>query len=225
MSDKWTQLLSEYIDGDLDSSLRERLEDHLIECAECRSVTDDIRRVVKRAEALDDRPPSADLWQGIQARIATKRQSDSDVAETTIPIASARRYSFSIPQLAAAAVLLIVVSSFSVATFLDRPAEVTVFETVSVSDQVLPAGLREEYELAISDLQNALRDGRQVLDSATVNSIEYNLEMIDRAISDANEALRADPNSAYLSGHLAEIVRRKVDFLRRANRLVAEAGV
>ena len=47
----------------------------------------------------------------------------------------------------------------------------------------------------------------------------HNLAIIDRAIAEARSALGADPSNGYLSGHLMETRRRKLDLLRRAAEL------
>ena len=46
--------------------------------------------------------------------------------------------------------------------------------------------------------------------------------MIDQAIAQARQALDADPANSYLSSHLVEARRRKLDLLRRATALTSE---
>src|SRR6266568_3296767 len=69
MNDQWTDRLSEYLDDDLSSAEVTALEAHLAACASCRATLDELRRVVARARALDDRPPATDLWPGIATGI------------------------------------------------------------------------------------------------------------------------------------------------------------
>lgn len=64
-SDPWRERLSEYLDGELESGERERLERHLAGCAECTLALEELRRVVAFARALPDRPPAGDLWPAI----------------------------------------------------------------------------------------------------------------------------------------------------------------
>ena len=52
--------------------------------------------------------------------------------------------------------------------------------------------------------------------------VEHNLQIIDQAIDQAREALAADPANSYLSSHLFEARRRKLDLLRRAAALTNE---
>jgi hypothetical protein len=61
-----------------------------------------------------------------------------------------------------------------------------------------------------------LKQGRGRLDASTIAIVEHNLQIIDQAIDQAREALAADPANTYLSGHLVEARRRKLDLLRRA---------
>lgn len=51
--------------------------------------------------------------------------------------------------------------------------------------------------------------------------IEHSLAVIDSAIAEGKRALVLDPKSAYLNQHLADTVRRKMEFLREANRIAS----
>jgi hypothetical protein len=87
-------------------------------------------------------------------------------------------------------------------------------ETVGMADA--------QYDAAVADLEKALKDGRGRLDASTIAIVEHNLQIIDQAINQAREALVADPANSYLSGHLVEARRRKLDLLRRAAALTSE---
>ncbi len=77
----------------------------------------------------------------------------------------------------------------------------------------------DQYDAAVADLERALKQGRGKLDKATIAVVEQNLQTIDQAIAQAREALASDPANSYLSGHLVEARRRKLDLLRRATAL------
>jgi hypothetical protein len=82
---------------------------------------------------------------------------------------------------------------------------------------VTPVGFADaQYDAAVADLEKAVKNGRGRLDKATIEIVERNLQIIDQAIAQARDALGADPANAYLSGHLVEARRRKLDLLRRA---------
>ncbi len=102
MKDQWTDRLSEYLDGELTGPERTTLEAHVASCDACRTTLDELRRVVTNARALDDRPPTMDLWPAIATRIGLASRSK------VRPLA--RRFAFTVPQLAAASVVLALLS-------------------------------------------------------------------------------------------------------------------
>jgi hypothetical protein len=91
-----------------------------------------------------------------------------------------------------------------------RPDDVAVIG-VSLAD--------DQYDAAVADLEKALKQGRGKLDASTIAVVEQNLQTIDQAIAQAREALATDPANTYLSSHLVEARRRKLDLLRRATEL------
>jgi predicted anti-sigma-YlaC factor YlaD len=213
MNDQWTDRLSEYLDGELTASERTALEAHLMACAGCRTTLEQLRRVVARAQALDDRPPPADLWPAIAQRVGVVR-----LAARGRP--AHRRLSFTVPQLAAAAVALALLSG-SAAWLLvrrERVAPPTAKETGTAPALLSAAASASDrrYATQVADIERALERGRGQLDTATVRIIEKNLGIIDRAIRDARSALAADPGNAYLNLHLAQEMRRKLELLRQA---------
>jgi tetratricopeptide (TPR) repeat protein len=210
MHDEWNDWLSEYIDDELEPSERRALEAHLTECAECRTDLAALRAVVRRAGSLTDTPPVSDLWPGVAARIDPR-----PARRTTL---ATRRFAFTLPQLVAASLALIVASGGMV--WLARMGG-PVTDFPPVLGEVRPANFGDAaYDEAVADLQQTLEAGRGRLDPETVRVLETNLESIDRAIAQCREALEADPSSVYLNTYLAETRRRKLELLRRATALV-----
>lgn len=218
MTDPWTERLSEYLDDELDHAARRELEKHLRDCAACRGVLAELRQVVARGRALDDRPPARDLWPHIAAGIGAAAPATRPPVRAAVP-QRWRRLVFSVPQLAAAGVALAIVSGGTV-WLLSRRSTPAPHASGSIDRPVIvvpAAGLAEgAYQAAVRDLERALAEGRTRLDTATVRVLEQSLRTIDAAILEARRALAQDPASAYLNQHLAETMRRKVDLLRRA---------
>ena len=210
MHDEWNDRLSEYIDGELEPSERQSLEAHLAGCAECRTDLASLRAVVTRAEALTDTPPASNLWPGVAARIGTRPAARSTLAT--------RRFAFTLPQLVAASLALIVASGGMV--WLARLGGPTT-DFPPVLGEVRLANFGDAaFDEAVADLPETLAAGRGRLDPETIRVLERNLEAIDRAIAQCREALDADPSSVYLNTYLAETRRRKLELLRRATALV-----
>lgn len=222
--DTWTARLSEYVDDQLDAAERGALEAHLAGCADCVETVADLRGVKVRASALTDRPPAGDLWGGIAARIGV---SPAPIARQR---PGPRRWTFTLPQLAAAGVALVVGGAglfwAGRASLTDRVGVVAVEPGPGVVDapRVRPAHARETYDRAIADLERVLAENRAGLDTATIRILEESLRTIDRAIARAREALVGDPSDAYLNTHLAETMRRKLDLLRRAAALATASS-
>jgi predicted anti-sigma-YlaC factor YlaD len=226
MTDLWTNRLSEYLDEELLEGERVALESHLQSCNECSAILADLRRVVRRARKLEERDPSRDLWPEIASRIG----ATTGASKPMVDLASrrrARRWAFSLPQLAAAGIALMALSGGAV-WLLRTPAEpVAVGPGVSRPSGTPPAvavGMRpnasQSYAAAVADLERVLAEGRGKLDSTTVRVIEQNLAAIDRAIAQAQRALDADSANLYLNTHLAQTMRLKLDLLRQAASLV-----
>jgi len=226
MNDTWTGQLSEYIDGTLPERERTALEAHLASCAACPATLAELRRVVARAQALDDRPPAADLWPGIAGQIGVSSGAPQMVSLEQRR--TRRRFTFTVPQLVAASLALALLSG-SAGWLLVRQR--TAGPTSSVATGTpMPTPLmtnartydvNPRYAAAVADLERALEQRRGRLDTATVRVIEKNLGIIDRAIRNAQSALAADPGNTYLNLHLADQMRRKVELLRRATALAS----
>jgi anti-sigma factor RsiW len=213
MKDQWTDRLSEYVDGELTPAERTALEAHLAACGACRQTLEELRRVVARAQALDDRPPAADLWPGIAEHIGVVSLAARRAR---------RRLSFTVPQLAAAAVVLAFLSAGSVWLALRfRPLPPRAPGTTAVMSNVGMSPLDARTAASVAALEQTLARNRDRLDTATVRVIEKNLGIIDRAIRDAQSALAADPANPYLNQHLAQETRRKLELLRQAATLAS----
>ena len=220
--DQWTDQLSDYLDDELSAAERASVEAHLAECAECARTLASLRRIAAEASSLPPRPPENDLWSGIAARTVQRR-----------------RVSFTIPQLAAASLLLAALSGGAVVLVLGSNGRSQTAQdqgtTTPAADDSQPfrgsvsaelgsdTGLANvvnvadaQYDEAVAELERALEEGRGRLDATTISVVEQNLSIIDLAIAEARGALMSDPSNGFLSGHLIEARRRKLDLLRRA---------
>lgn len=237
MSDKWTNRLSDYLAGELTAGERDELEAHLAACEECSATLDELRSVVARAQMLEDRPPIDDLWTGIAARIGSAPAVARDVVDLTEQRREkerrlmGRRFSFSFPQLAAASIALMILSSGTAWLFVSAGGQPTAVPGVAEREVPAPGmvsyepGVAErKYGTAIADLERVLAENRSQLAPETVQVIEQNLRIIDRAIFQARRALAADPSSSYLNDHLSRTMRQKLEFLQRATALAGAAS-
>lgn len=247
MHDEWTAKLSDFLDDELTPEERYAVESHLQGCEACAAVLEELKQVVARARALEPRPSRADLWPGIAAHIEETRDRAAVAAILPMRTRAGWRVTFTLPQLAAASLLLATLSG-GVAWRIGRQASVVSQKSEVVTPQsevasrqsddlrptddgraaagdvVVPVALADaQYDAAVADLERELKEGRDRLDPSTITIVEHNLQTIDEAIRQAREALAADPANSYLSGHLVEARRRKLDLLRRAAALTSES--
>lgn len=219
MVDKWTDRLSDYLDGELRASEREALEAHLLECSDCGVTLRQLEAVVMRAGQVIDREPPADLWPRIAERIAMGGAAGLPELATS---RGRRRVSFSIPQLAAASVVLMLMSAGTMYVMLQGEAAAPVAGVTQTQQRPQPVGVAtvravtRNYDAAVAELEGVLERNRGQLDTTTVRVLEQNLAIIDRAINDARAALGQEPSNPYLTRYLDQAMQRKVQLLRRA---------
>jgi hypothetical protein len=129
--------------------------------------------------------------------------------------------SFTLPQLVAASLALIVTSAAGT-WVLQHGGDRTDAPPVAAADpSMLPVSTADpRYDEAIADLEQALAAGRSQLDPGTIKILEANLAAIDKAIDDSRRALAGDPANVYLHSHLAEARQRKLALLRRGVGLI-----
>lgn len=168
-------------------------------------------------DALSDEGPTRNLWPGIENRIQPRRPWS---------------ITLTLPQLAMAATLVLAVSAGlswlalaprDVQTTPEAPIQAVAEPASPVRPDVARANFADEqYDAAIADLEQVLREQGERLDPQTVMVIERNLRAIDAAIQQARDALDADPANTYLNSHLADARRRKLELLRQAAELNME---
>jgi anti-sigma factor RsiW len=220
--DLFTGRLSDYLDGeDLTAAERAAIEAHLVTCAACRTTLAELRDVASLAASLPDAAPPNDLWPGVAGRLT----ATPSVVPFTRP--EHRRFSFTLPQLVAAGLALMVLSGGLVwLARLGDPRTSLPPAVAQVEHEEAPAPSPSrvafadpEYDQAVADLEKTLDAGRGRLDAETVRILEDNLRTIDQAIEQSRKALRADPANVYLNNHFAASRQRKLALLRRASAL------
>lgn len=226
--DAYTDRLSDYIDDELDPREHAEVERHLAQCVACRQLANELRAVTARAATLPARAPDRDLWSGVSDRIGAENRRVRAFAPR-----ARRRFSFTLPQLAAAGIALMVLSGGMVwlAQSGDPRTDFPPVDAVATADpstapgnlvDVAPAMLADpQFQGAVEDLERLLEAGRSRLDPGTIRVLEQNLATIDAAIEQSRLALLKDPANTFLNNHLAAAQQRKLALLRRATALTA----
>lgn len=207
-----TARLSAFLDDDLAPDERRRVETHLAVCARCAGQLDRLQRLVRDVRLLPDEiAPPAELWSGVRERL-----------QRAVP--ASHPPAFSRWQLAAAAVVLVGVTSAITTLLVRRPAIVVERVAPPVTPAALPLvgparAIDADYATTIRQLNEALAEHRAELDPATIAKVETSLRVIDEAIAEARHALAGDPANRTLLDILAANYQRKLELLQRATEL------
>ena len=212
------------VDGLLSAAEMRQLDEHGAECDACRN---DYARISETVEAIRSLPKAAStpehLWNGIAARIDGVRPGaepvETDVIRFPTPVEAPRRLAFTVPQLAAAALIVSLFSGTVVWSAMGGGDGVTSRTTIGSelgpSARVVAAA-STRYDEVVSDLELILEQGRAVLSAETLLTIESSLGTVNSAIEEIEVALREDPNSDMLHRMLSTNQRTKLGVLQRA---------
>ena len=244
--DQFADLLSAYLDRELDEATRAAMDAHAAQCRECGSLLADLREIEVKAANLPELAPSRDLWSGIAARIETP-VIDLGAAQQAGQAKRSRTMNRWVrPGVAAAALVLItagvthVMTRRAYAPAANDSATVATIRPETAADVPPPAGgissknpktaaavkmtlaankarsAQQTYDQEIGRLRAIVDQRRTQLDTTTLKVIEHNLVVIDSAISQCKAALRRDPASRFLTESLNDALDTKIELLRTA---------
>jgi len=214
-------VINEYVDDALDRGERAEIERHLAVCAECRALVDDLRDVRRRAGALDATPPPARAWKRIERALAAEQRAGRRPgADGTSRF---RRWWW----LAAAAVL--VLSTIvglryyrAAARLTGGPTPATNAGDLAQSVQSNLMQAEQHYRQAIVGLEQIKNAEKGALPPQTAVSIEKSLSVVDQAINECRDALKAEPNSEPAQESLLESFKTKIALLEDTVALINE---
>lgn len=207
--------IRDYLDELLCREERAELEAHLAGCVQCTAHVRAERELQRSLRALPTEITApAGMLEGIHARIAAGPQpvTPGRIGLLDRTLRSAR------PALAAAAVVLVALSSGVTALWLSRsdPAVPEPAAAAPASPAIL--AVERPYQRQAAQLRATLDAGRAVLAPETVRILEENLAVIDAALAEARAVLREDPGNRAVLALLRATHERRIDLLRQATR-------
>ncbi len=189
------ELLSAYVDGDLEGEELAEAEALLERSASARAAVEELEQM-KVIAAEPSVTPARDLWPDIAAELAKSTPANDDPRSP---------------------VLRIVVGALAVA------AAVAVFAVVQPSEPPPPASptldtqlasARGAYAAAIDRLTDASEEATARLQPETRRQLAVSLEQVDRSIREVERALREAPEDPYGHETLLALYGEKVRILR-----------
>ena len=217
-------LLDDYVTGDLTEEARAPVEEHVASCALCGAEVEGLKRILTRAAQLPKSiDPPADAWSNIRSAISRDEYAVKANSALSPSRIWQRRY-----LLAAAAILIAVVSSTGTALYLRGHYSSALNSSAIASNsstEATPASLaaftieENNYLRTASILQDLLDQQEASLAPETVAQLKASLRTIDEAILEARNALARDPANKLLVQMLSASYRQKVDLLRRTTEM------
>jgi anti-sigma factor RsiW len=219
-----TEKIHDLLDGLLPAAAEADVRAHMDGCTPCREELARLEEVVTavRGLPLSAKAPEG-IWEAVQARVGDSPPGAADdVQVVDFPGAASprRRFQFTLPQLAAATLLVSVLSAGSVwmaVSGLDSRSAPTVAAGGAGSPAARAASLGDAgYAEAVAELEAILEQGRGLLAPETEATIDRSLQDIDEALAEVEAALREDPSSAALGRMLVNHQRARLRLLGQA---------
>jgi hypothetical protein len=214
---KANEYISRSVDGEISGRQAARLERHLASCGECRTLLEDLRKIVGGATELDAPEPSDRVWRNIRTGLAAAEVKPlvEGISLEPRPLfglgAPALRYA----GVAALAVVL-VVSGVVIGTRRGRQG------TPAGSDRgekYTLAKLDEAeryYQQAIKSLGEAFVSQKGVLVPQVAELFDRNLAVIDATIQACRRAVLEEPDDLQARSYLLSAYTEKVTLLDSA---------
>jgi anti-sigma factor RsiW len=208
--DSYRTWVDDFVDGTLEPSRRDALAGHVVTCAACSALVEDVRRIQQASRALGPLEPPALVWQRIEA--ATTREPGR--AGVTTPAWRDWLVPHGFRGLAAAAGLALVVGSLTwTMSRLPRP-------TPSV--QVTSSEVVPQFEMAQAAYHEAIDDLEQVADGTSSSvvtepalaELRAGLSDLDTAILEAEATLAEAPDDPFSQEQLLTALGDKVAVLQ-----------
>ncbi len=221
-----TAAIQALVDGTLDATGRARLEAHLATCEACRRLADDLREIRRAARALPPAAAPERVWlrlaEQLGAQVADRRAPRRRLAARSLAVAATA--------VVAVAAALVVLRRPSPGPAPAAPgAEIGTTGAGNAAPQDLVQAIEADldaaerhYAAALASLERMAQGGGLGVERQVAETLRANVALVDRAIADSREALRADPQSQPARESLIEALRRKVALLHDTIALVGE---
>lgn len=241
--EKCQELLSEFIDGELENKVSAEIETHLNLCIECAELHEDFAGILllceKKGVTEETTPPNPQaMWCRINNIIEAEVKPEiikQEEQTKTGWFAGRRIWSFSFSQIAASMVGIAVISSLLTFVGLKNasvPGEIssqsnspTLFEKVlsKVGLADTPKQARErrirEQQTAIDYWNKRVENRRHQWDRNLREAFDRNLREIDQVVTEYTEILDENPQDDLSGEMLDSALREKMDLLREFSEL------
>lgn len=230
------ELLSRYIDGDIEPAISATVTDHLALCAECTLLRDDLAEILmhcREGEVGEEVPPNpAALWRRINNLIEAELPPE-------IPVEPKRRgWSFTFSQVSVAVVTVALISSLltivGIRNYFAPPGD-DLSAAANQSPSLMQRALRKiglaetpqqardrrfkEQETAIEYWNKRIQMRRASWDARMSAAFDRNLSEIDQAVNEYTLILQSNPEDQLSEEMLDSALTEKMNLLRQFSEL------
>jgi anti-sigma factor RsiW len=226
------QALDAQLVGTLGRTDAEALDAHLATCPECQAIVADARRLQAEVRLVGLEGPSPRLWDRVSARLEADPEFERAAAAAVAAAPRSSRVDWRWVALAATLLLVVAASLLFLRQSLTTstpPAPAVAASPANAGSDAIVSSIETELDLAAKHYENAIAGLERVasesdspIDPAVMATVKENLEIIDQAIDDSRQALRADPQSQLAQESLFDAFRRKVALLQDTISLMNE---
>ncbi len=209
---KAKKLISEYMDGDLDTKKASMLEEHMKACPACRRLSRDFETIAQKAKTLTKRKPSGQAWFKILERMK------EETRETVSPVRIQKERFLLIPlklrYAVSAALLLFLVGGAVLIGY--RVLNRGIFSKGNNGQEYALKKIKEaeeHYQLAIKALWEAVQAQKGNFDPEVAETFLTNLKLIDASLAECKKAVEGDPGNLDSRYYLLAVYKKKAELL------------
>lgn len=221
---KATLLINELLDGEIRDTDRQQLQAHLESCHSCRQLFDDLARIKERFVRSGDITPSDRVWEKLKNRLQAEIIPQLQAEENGKLIERRYRQSalfFRGPRpvfkyaFGSLVLLVFIAGAFFLGRYYQKSGKPQL--RVSAGSEVLQKLQEAEYyyQQTVQSLARALESSRNGLPPEMAEILGANLELLDRTIELARQAVGEQPDNFEAREFLLSAYSSKVSFLNR----------
>lgn len=208
---KFQAYISRAIDGELTERENARLDKHLASCEDCRTLSEDLRRIVDGAARLETPEPSERVWGNIRAALAGEKAGRALRRPAFWLGAPALRYAG-----VAAVALAFVVTGIVIGSRLGRGTEPAGPEARQKYTLAKLDEAERYYQQAIKSLSEAFASDRGALPREVAEVFDRNLSVIDATIQACRQSVLEEPGDLEARNYLLAAYTEKITLLDSA---------
>lgn len=200
------RLISDEMDGTLDTGQRKFLETHIEGCTGCRKLREDFQKLTSTAGSLETFAPPARTWFEVQKRLKSRDEG----VQRPVSVLAPRRLRLAFGALAVVAV--VVFAGVLSLRYFRSPK----LEYQGKNGQYALAKLREaerHFQMASQALWEAFSAQEKDLDPQILAVFQKNLSIIDASLAACRQVVLEDPENIETRNDLLAVYGEKIDLL------------